>query len=329
MSTIYPLLLQPVYKDYLWGGDQIVRHFNRSEPPGIYAESWEVSDRSDGMSVVSNGPHAGTPFADLVAEWGSRLLGSDAETDRFPLLIKLIDSQQRLSVQVHPNNETAAQHGGEAKTECWYVLAAAPDAGVYAGFRDGVTPTEYAEAVKNGRTGDLLNRIPVAAGDALYIPGGLVHAIDAGCLILEVQQNSNTTYRIDDWGRIGPDGHRRELHLEQAAQVIHWETSGSPKVIPTSIPSANGNPHELLVVSPVFQLIRIGLKTSEPISGAGRAFVALFVTCGEVDLAWPDGRERLTPGTSCLIPAALDGVTLTPTEKDTEVMHITLPAQDQ
>ncbi len=325
MPTLYPLLLQPTYKDYLWGGDTIIRQFNRSEPPGTYAESWELSDRSDGMSVVRNGPKAGTPLADIIADWGSSLLGSDAPNDKFPLLIKLIDSQQRLSVQVHPNDETAAQHGGDAKTECWYVLAAEPDAAVYAGFRDGVTQEDYHAAVKKGETGELLNRLLVAAGDVIFIPGGLVHAIDAGCLILEVQQNSNTTYRIDDWGRVGPDGKPRELHVEQAAQVIRWDATGSPKVKPAPIYSANENSHERLVVSPYFQLMRIRLTEPEAISGAGRAFVVLFVARGEVDVAWPGGSEHVTAGTSCLIPAALEGVTLTPTKDDTEVIHITLP----
>lgn len=325
MSTIYPLLLQPVYKDYLWGGNTIIHHFNRSEPAGIYAESWEVCDRSDGMSVVRNGPKAGTPLTDIVADWGTRLLGSEAHGDRFPLLIKLIDSQQRLSVQVHPNDETAAQHGGEAKTECWYVLAAEPNAGVFAGFRDGVTQEDYETAVEKGETGELLNRIAVAAGDVIFIPGGLVHAIDAGCLILEVQQNSNTTYRIDDWGRVGPDGHSRELHVKQAARVIRWDITDSPKVKPAPIYSANENSHERLVVSPYFQLMRIGLTEPEAIAGAGRAFVVLFVARGEVDVAWPGGSEHVTAGTSCLIPAALEGVTITPTQEETEVIHITLP----
>ena len=141
-TQLHPLRFKPVYKDYIWGGDKIVRLYNRQEPPGIYAESWEVSDRNDGMSVVANGELAGKSLRDAVLAFGSDLLGTRVHAQAFPLLIKLIDSRERLSVQVHPNDATAKKYGGEAKTEMWYVLDAEPGAGVFAGAAPaGAAPT--------------------------------------------------------------------------------------------------------------------------------------------------------------------------------------------
>ncbi|HMP74473.1 MAG TPA: class I mannose-6-phosphate isomerase, partial [Kiritimatiellia bacterium] len=309
----YPLLLQPAYKDYLWGGDRIPHHFHRNLPPGIYAESWEVSDRPDGMATIANGSLAGAPLAQAIATWGSDLLGSRVPSTRFPLLIKLIDAHQKLSVQVHPDDHAAARFGGEAKTECWYILHADPGAGIYAGFKPGVDPAAYTEAVAQGATGQLLNRLHVHTGDTIFIPGGLVHAIDAGCLILEVQQNSNTTYRIDDWGRVGSDGTPRELHLQQAADAIRWDLTGDPRVTPRNLTTPGGNPARHLVHSPYFHLDQIDLHHPEPIDGFGQTFIVLFVASGSARLDGPHGPLDLAPGSTCLLPARLPGTTLTPT----------------
>jgi mannose-6-phosphate isomerase len=323
-TSTYPLLLEPAYKDYLWGGHRIAEVFHRRVPPGLVAESWEVSDREDGVGIVRNGPLAGATFAEAIRQWGAGLLGSHVRGGRFPLLIKLIDARERLSVQVHPNDQTAALYGGEAKTECWYILDAAPGAGVYAGFRAGVDRAAYDKAVVDGVTGGLLRRIEVRRGDAVFIPGGLVHAIDAGCLILEVQQNSNTTYRIDDWGRVGPDGKPRALHVQQAAQVIRWDLADDPRVTPQTLPSEAGNRWSRLVESPYFLLDRVELEHPQPIDGRGETFVMLFVATGGARLDWPGGRLDLPPGTSCLVPANLAGVTVIPVTPS-DVLRVTCP----
>ena len=180
-DKLYPLLFEPVYKDYLWGGDKILKTYNREAPPGIYAESWELSDRDDGMSVVANGPWKGKTLHELVDDLGPDLLGTGASVagaKTFPLLIKLIDSHKRLSVQVHPDDDTADRCGGEAKTEMWYILDAEPGAGVFAGLQPGVDEEAFQEALDEERFKEVLTSVPVRKGEAVFMPGGRVHAID-------------------------------------------------------------------------------------------------------------------------------------------------------
>ena len=280
-TPLYPLRFKPVYKDYIWGGDKIIRLYNRKEPPGIYAESWEVSDRSDGMSVVSGGPLAGKSLRDVVQTFKSDLLGAKVQAQVFPLLIKLIDSRDRLSVQVHPNDETAKKYGGEAKTEMWYVLDAEPGAGVFAGLKPGVDAKAFNEALRTNRFEEILTRIPVTKGDAIFIPGGLVHAIDAGCLLLEVQQNSNTTYRIYDWNRVGADGKPRPLHWKEALQVIRWDASANPKVQPRELGSRGANRFWEVLRCPYFRMERMMLSEVLNRENTGSSFEILFVASGQ------------------------------------------------
>ena len=195
------------------------------------------------MSVVSNGPLTGKSFSSVLREDPRSFLGSRVSGNRFPLLIKLIDARQKLSVQVHPNDATAAEFGGEAKTEMWYLLGD-NDARVYCGLKDGITRESFLRAVAEGTSGDTMRPVPVQKGDAVFVRGGRVHAIDEGCLILEIQQNSNTTYRIYDWGRMGNDGKPRELHIEQAINVISWDDREYPVV-----------DHELLLETDAFQCL--------------------------------------------------------------------------
>jgi len=322
-TQLHPLRFKPVYKDYIWGGDKIVRLYNRQEPPGIYAESWEVSDRSDGMSVVSGGALAGRSLHDVVQAFKSDLLGAKVHAQAFPLLIKLIDSLDRLSVQVHPNDKTAKIYGGEAKTEMWYVLDAEPGAGVFAGLKPGVDAKVFNEAMQTKRFKEILTRIPVAKGDAIFIPGGLVHAIDAGCLLLEVQQNSNTTYRIYDWDRVGADGKPRPLHLKEALQVIRWDASDSPKVQQRELGSCGGNQFWEVLRCPYFRLERISLSERMPLNGDGSSFQILFVASGRVLVESGGAAETLVPGSSCLVPAALTNCLLKPLEGPADVLRVT------
>jgi mannose-6-phosphate isomerase len=324
-SALYPLLFEPVYKDYIWGGDRIIRKYNRGQPPGIYAESWEVSDRDDGMSVICNGMLKGRSLKDAIAQWGSGLMGTRVASGRFPLLIKLIDSRERLSVQVHPDDRSAAQWGGEAKTESWYVLDTDPGAGVFAGLKPGVGAAEFQQAIKEARFKELLSWVPVSPGDAIFIPGGLVHAIDEGCLLLEVQQNSNTTYRIYDWDRVGADGKPRPLHIQEALKVINWDLGDRAKAQAVRLAGPGANEQWLVVESPYFRLERVKLEHNQMVEGLGETFHVLFVSEGEVRIQWDGGSELLVPGTSCLVPAALSNVELMPQNKLAEVLTISLP----
>ena len=321
----YPLTFRPVYKDYIWGGDRIIRHFHRAEPPGIYAESWEVSTRPEGMSIVSHGPLAGQSLADLIAAHGSAILGTRIPNDRFPLLVKLIDSRQRLSVQVHPDDVSAATYGGEAKTEAWHVLAADPDAKVYAGLKPGVDRAAFEAVARDARVESLLGTTPVAPGDTIFIPGGCVHALDAGLLILEVQQNSNTTYRLYDWGRLGHDGRPRETHVAQALRVIRWKDEDSPKTEPKPLPAEPPNRRALLVESPYFRLEQLALAGPHLEAGDGGSFQVFFVAAGAPRFAWPEGTECFPAGTSVFVPAALREIRIEPGADGTTLLRITVP----
>ena len=315
-KLLQPLKLVPTYKDYLWGGDRIPRHFGRALPPGIYAESWEVSDRPEGMSVVSEGPFVGRTLAELVRTHGEDLLGRGVAADRFPLLVKLIDAKQALSVQVHPNDASAAQFGGEAKTEMWYVLAADPGAFVYCGFKPGVDEAALRVALKAGGVEDLLKRIPVAAGDAVFMPGGCVHAIGAGCLLYECQQNSNTTYRLYDFGRLGPDGKPRALHIEESIKVIDWNPAGAGLAPSRVVASMPGGVIRSVVASPYFSVERLDLSGTVTLPPRG-AFTALFVAHGELTVRAGGAAMRLHSGETGLIPAAVGRVDLTGVETST------------
>lgn len=322
---VYPLCFEPVYQPYIWGGDRIVRRFKRDEPDGVYAESWEIADRPEGMSHVTNGPLKGQSLRELVRRMGSKLVGEGRRDKVFPLLIKLIDARETLSVQVHPNDESAREHGGEPKTEMWYVIDAEPDACVYAGLKPGTDRTSFKQAIRDGSLEDLLTIVPVQAGDAIYMPGGRVHAIGAGCLLLEVQQNSNTTYRLYDWGRVGSDGRPRELHVDQALKVIRWRDVAPPKVAPRRIGRIDRNELWEVVSSPYFRMERLDLQEAWHGGGDGQTFHVLFVRDGRARLSWEGGRIDLRPGTSCLVPAALLQYQLKPLRGRATVIRVTRP----
>ena len=322
---LYPLRFKPVYKDYLWGGTKIVAKYQRAVPPGIYAESWEVSDRLDGMSVVTNGPLAGKPLRELAQRFGPQFMGASVRTKFFPLLIKLIDASDRLSVQVHPDDGTARRFGGEAKTEMWYVLDAKPDAHVYAGLKPGVNQAKFEEAIRTKRLEEVLNCIPVSVGDAIFVPGGRVHAIDRGCLMFEVQQNSNTTYRVYDWGRVGLDGKARPLHIHEALRVINWNDTAPPKVPQAKVAAFGQTEVWHILSSPFFRVERVQLADACNCAGAGATFNIFFVITGALRLAWNDTSETLAAGNTCLVPAQMPECRMEPVDGPAAVLRVMVP----
>ena len=222
-----PFLFEPIYKDAIWGGERIAGMFHRTAVPLRCAESWEISDRPEKMSRVAEGPFKGKTLHELVEQFGEDLLGRGRKDSRFPLLIKIIDAREALSVQVHPSIDTAAPGLGEPKTEMWYVVEGGP---VYAGFKEPIDENRFRRAIKDHCVIDLIQKHQTKPGDAVYIPGGRVHAIGAGCVIIEVQQNSDTTFRIYDWNRLGAGGKPRSLHIEQAMQCIKFDDDNDPSV---------------------------------------------------------------------------------------------------
>ncbi len=322
LPDLYPLMFEPVYKDYIWGGDRIQRRYGRSVPPGIIAESWEITDRPEGMSVVVNGALAGRTLHNLIQDYGTALLGRERFHDTFPLLIKIIDAKQRLSVQVHPDEESAGKVGGEPKTEMWYVLDAEPDAVVYAGLKPDVDETAFREALNTGKVKDLLQSVPVSHGNVIYIPGGLVHAIGEGCLLLEIQQNSNTTYRVYDWERVGHDGKPRELHIDKAMRVIHWNDDNDAKA--ENVSHACDSIGELLNC-PYFRIERIELSESLSCSMDGASFHVLFVEQGQSRIGVGEYHLDVKPGTSVFMPAGLGGYQLEGLNASSGLLRISLP----
>jgi mannose-6-phosphate isomerase len=311
-----PLVFRPVYKEYIWGGDRIPTVFGRTGTPRVCAESWEISAHPDGASVVASGPFAGQTLGELAATFGAALTGIQApDPKRFPLLFKLIDARDRLSVQVHPNNANAALTRGEPKTEMWFVLGCTPGASLYAGLAEGVTQDALRAALVAGTAESQLVRLPVEPGEALFIPGGLVHAIGSGCLIYEVQQNSNTTYRLFDWNRVGTDGKPRALHLDESFKSIDWSLRPPAMRRPVRLGAFGRNTWSDVVACSFFNLRKLDLAETETVPTNGASFHALFIEKGKATVAAGGESVALATGDSCLIPAAASGFSLAPDGK--------------
>jgi len=218
---LYPLLLKPPIKDYLWGGTRLIYEFGFESDKSIAAEAWMLSCHKEGTNTVINGEYAGMGFDEVLKLWGY--------TEKFPVLIKLIDAKQKLSVQVHPNDAYALANEGEyGKTEMWYVVDCVEGAKLAYGFNKNIDKTEFEKRIKENTLDDVINYVPVKKGDVFFIAAGTLHAIGEGILIAEVQQNSNTTYRVSDYGRIGADGKPRELHVAKALEVTKCEVPKMP-----------------------------------------------------------------------------------------------------
>lgn len=215
------LKLKPAFKDYLWSGHRLVEEYNKDYEGDVLAESWELSCHPDGPSVIANGEFAGKTLQEYIDLAGKKVLGTNCDRfEMFPILIKLIDAKDNLSIQVHPSNEYALKNEKQyGKTEMWYIVDAEPGAFLYYGFEHEISKEEFEERIKNDTLTDVLHKAYVQKGDVFFIESGTLHAIGAGILIAEIQQNSNVTYRIFDYGRVGKDGKRRELHIDKALDV--------------------------------------------------------------------------------------------------------------
>ncbi|MCP4453431.1 MAG: mannose-6-phosphate isomerase [Planctomycetes bacterium] len=232
---LYPLKFKSIYKERIWGGQTLRSLFQKELPDGVkIGESWELADLPDDKSVVTNGPLAGQTLRDVVLEQAEAITGHTDFPLPFPLLIKLLDAQDVLSVQVHPDLETCQRTGqGDPKTECWYIVHAQPGACIYKGMVPGVTKAQFKEAIEQGTVEDLLIKIPVQVGECHFLPTGTVHAIGAGLLIAEIQQPSDTTYRVFDWNRVDDQGQARELHIAPAVNSIHFDPSDDDLTVKT------------------------------------------------------------------------------------------------
>ena len=215
------LKLRPSFKDYLWGGHKLVDEFNKDYDGDILAESWEMSCHKDGPSYIVGGAFDGMTLSEYIEKNGKEVLGSNCDKfEDFPILIKLIDAKKDLSVQVHPDNEYALKNEGQyGKTEMWYIVDCEPGAQLFYGFKNEISKEEFERRIKENTLTDILNAVKVKKGDVFFIDAGTIHAIGKDILIAEIQQNSNVTYRVYDYGRKGADGKERELHVDKAVEV--------------------------------------------------------------------------------------------------------------
>lgn len=304
------LRFSPIYKDYLWGGDRIAQRYGRANAPARTAESWEISAHPDGDVAVASGPLAGRTLSSLTSECGRGLLGALAPSaSRFPLLAKIIDARQPLSVQIHPSPADPTANPVEYKNECWHLLDADDGCIIYAGLVPGTLPQLDGRPFRSDYVSQALIQHRPHPGETLSIPAGLVHAIGAGALIYEVQQSSNTTYRFYDWDRVGPDGKPRPLHVEQALRSIDFSLPPPAFAAPRPLPEGGA----LCLATPYFAVREFRSATAR--RPGGESFDIIFVKDGAFRLSSPSGEAATAKaGDSVLVPASCAEYRIEPLE---------------
>jgi mannose-6-phosphate isomerase len=314
MISLYPLRFRLLVRRYLWGSRRLETCLGKPIGPGNdYAESWEVSDHGADQSIIDQGPLAGITLGELVHQRGPELFGRHHPQPRFPLLIKFLDAARALSVQVHPNDDQAARMNPPdlGKTEAWYILSADPGSAIYAGLRPGVDHRQLADAIRQGTCENLLHQFHPKAGDCLFIPAGTVHALGAGLLVAEVQQSSDTTFRLYDWNRVGSDGKPRPLHVEQGLDVVDFRRGPVDPVQPQPADHPWVN---RLVACDKFIMDRWDFDHPTAIGGDNR-FHVVCVLQGAVQIAGDPQCTPLPKGGTVLLPACIGGVRLVPQER--------------
>ena len=308
-----PLTFQPIFVERMWGGRRLESEFQKKLPPQKrIGESWEIVDRSEAQSAVVEGPLHGKTLHELWTQRREEIFGAVTDTPRFPLLIKLLDAQEKLSLQVHPSDDVASRLGGEPKSEFWYVAAADPNAELFLGFREPITRDRFEERLRDGTVIDHVHRIRVQSGDAVFLPAGRVHAIGAGILLIEIQQNSDTTYRVFDWNRTDPaTSTKRPLHVQQAIQCINFAD-----VQPQLVQSQG----DLLISDRSFEIRKWKLDEVREAAPFGQFTIVCCLT-GNLGCA----NASLGPGQIFLVPAHLEDRQLKPLAPDTSLLRVTIP----
>ncbi|WP_040950451.1 type I phosphomannose isomerase catalytic subunit [Gorillibacterium massiliense] len=300
----YPLKFNPEMKERVWGGRALER-YGLDLPEGKIGEGWMIGDHPNGTTKADNGELAGLGLDEIRERYGKDFFGTKGykEDARFPLLIKLLDCQDDLSVQVHPNDDYAGLPKGElGKTEMWYILDAKPGAKIIYGLKDGIGREEMEKAIREDRIMDTLQEVPVEAGDSFYIPAGTVHALCSGVLVAEIQQNSDTTYRLYDYNRPGLDGKPRELHIEDSLNVIAYEGSGATRM---KTEQKEAGKWLTLAHSPYFITEKGTVRGEWELMTSEESFTILVICEGTGSIRWADGTLSVKPGECYLLPANL------------------------
>jgi mannose-6-phosphate isomerase len=314
MSELYPLKFETILKEKVWGGNALVTKYNKKSASGAHiGESWELSAVDDDLSIISNGFLAGNNIEELIEVYMGDITG-DAVYEKFgnefPLLIKFIEAQEDLSIQVHPDNDLAKKrHQAYGKTEMWYILECKEGSKIYTGFKEGVTKEIYEEAVQNGTIEEIMNIETAEAGDAFFTPAGRVHAIGTGIVLVEIQQTSDITYRIYDWNRKSSGKGKRELHLDLALDAIDFSQTGKNKIKLQQVINKTEN-----IVSCEFFNTNI-LRFNNAIDKeyySNDSFVVYICLDGDFSICWEGNSEKVTKGDTVLLPAMIKEVTLKP-----------------
>ena len=329
-NELYFLQFKPLYKQRIWGGNLLQKTLQRSDMPQLdpdqepIGESWEITDRSDAQSVVSSGPLAGKTLRELIEYYGQTLLGGIWQGETFPLLVKFIDAGQKLSLQVHPDENYCREYGdgAEPKTEMWYIAECESRGEILAGLMPRATKDQLIEALNSPKAASLLQRFPSQVGDSYFIQAGTVHAIGGGNLIFEIQQNSDTTYRISDWGRVDKNGNPRELHLEKGIRAIGFSNRVSPR-IPAVIGETRFNRKFPLVERHCFNVDCLRLVENYP-ENTGKlngSFHLLSVMKGRIKLqSAACGTLEAQFGDSVLVPANCGNYQIQPLDGSATVL---------
>lgn len=299
--NLYPLKFEPIYKKRIWGGQKLKEVFGKDIPAGEkIGESWELADLPDDKSVIANGELTGQTLNSAIKKYPREITGDKSFSGPFPLLIKFLDAEDILSVQVHPDSQTCRRMGkGNPKAECWYIISAVSGAVIYKGLKEGVTKEKFSKAIKKGSVAELLARVPVEAGQCHFLPAGTAHSIGAGLLMAEIQTPSDTTYRVFDWNRVDDKGKARPLHIEEALESINFDAYGDNLPVTTV---------GRLVDCEYFKIDKgHQAKGCETLLSPGR-MKTLIILAGSGAILGADGTfVEFKAGDCLLVPAAYEG----------------------
>ena len=310
-----PITFRPIYMERVWGGREMAKLYQRDLPGNAtpIGESWELVDRKNEQSVVDHGPWAGTSLNELWCKHREEIFGNHPPSRRFPILLKILDARSDLSIQVHPPAAIAQQLGGEPKTEMWFIADCDPGATLYVGLKHGVKREDFEGAIRTGNVAGCVHQLRPNTGDSIFIPSGRLHAIGGGFLIHEIQQNSDTTYRVFDWNRTGLDGNPRELHVDASLASIDFEDIE---------PAMNSRDQSLLADCPHFRTARVMLGAGAELTNPDKNnFSLISIINGSLQSI--DGRE-FEKGRTLLLPRGASPLTAT---RDCLLLQVTLPDQ--
>jgi mannose-6-phosphate isomerase len=313
---LYPLKFEPIYKKRIWGGQKLREIFNKDIPPfEKIGESWELADLPDDKSVIANGELTGQTLDSVIKKYPKEITGDENFSGPFPLLIKFLDAEDDLSVQVHPDLRTCQRMGrGNPKTECWYIISAVPGAVIYKGLKKGVTKRDFSIAIRKGSVAELLEKVPVEAGQCHFLPAGTAHSIGPGLLIAEIQTPSDTTYRVFDWNRLDENGQARPLQIKEALESINFNAAGIPLPITTV---------GRLVDCEYFKIDKgHQAKNCEMLLSPGRMKTLIIVTGSGTILGADENSIEFKAGDCILAPATYEGAMQF--ADDTQYLTVTL-----